>query len=121
MGTGKASFATVAFVLLSLLVSGVLSYWITNASTDPLGLPQILVPLGLFGLLVALAIAVPMKVSNLNALPSSEGEMIRLEWLKAYVGRLLGPLFAFAMQATLGYGPLLGVLCALTLFVAVTA
>lgn len=72
-------------------------------------------------LLMALAFAAPLNVSRLNQHQAAEQSMVMLEWLKAYVGRLCGPIFALAVQNWLGYGPLLGMLCSTTVAVALTA
>ncbi|CAK9046351.1 unnamed protein product [Durusdinium trenchii] len=51
----------------------------------------------------------------------AEHSIVVLEWLKAYVGRLLGPFCAVLLYSLLGYGPVLGVLAAATAMVTLTA
>lgn len=75
----------------------------------------------LAALLVALAIATPDSVSRLNGLPDSEHCMVTLEWAKAYIGRLLGFVFALVTYRYSGYMTLLGSLSAATLLVVATA
>mmetsp|Transcript_7324 Transcript_7324/g.20557 ORF Transcript_7324/g.20557 Transcript_7324/m.20557 type:complete len:763 (-) Transcript_7324:314-2602(-) len=77
--------------------------------------------LELVTLLAALALAAPHHVSRLYQLKDAEQAIVILEWLKAYVGRLFAPIFAIAVQAYLGYGPLLVMLSATTISVAFSA
>lgn len=75
----------------------------------------------LAALLIALAIATPLSASRLNELKDAEQSTVKLEWLKAYVGRIFGPIFSLVVQNWLGYDPLLVILCLATVLVAVTA
>lgn len=72
-------------------------------------------------LLITLACVEPRNVTSLNQRKDAERSMVMLEWLKAYVGRLLGPVAALAIQNWLGFGPLLALLCCATVAVALTA
>mmetsp|Transcript_30862 Transcript_30862/g.98464 ORF Transcript_30862/g.98464 Transcript_30862/m.98464 type:complete len:820 (-) Transcript_30862:90-2549(-) len=72
-------------------------------------------------LMIILAVAAPISASRLYRLKDAERSIVVLEWMKAYVGRLCGPLFAVLAYSWLGYGPLLGVLCAATAVVTLTA
>jgi len=72
-------------------------------------------------LLVALAIATPDSVSRLNGLPDAERSMVLVEWLKAYIGRLIGFVFALVVLSYVGYVPLLAALSVATALVVFTA
>lgn len=72
-------------------------------------------------LMVALAIAAPFNASRLLQQKDAERCVVLLEWMKAYIGRLLGPIFAVLFYRWAGYGPLLGVLSLATAVVTVTA
>jgi MFS family permease len=77
--------------------------------------------LQLAALMVMLAVAAPFNASRLYKLHDAERVIVTLEWMKAYVGRLLGPFFAILMYTTLGYGPLLACLYIAAVGVALTA
>lgn len=65
-------------------------------------------------LMVSLAIASPVGDSSLYQCKDAERLLVRLEWMKAYIGRGVGPLFALAIYAWCGPNALimvLGVLC----------
>lgn len=70
---------------------------------------------------VALGIAAPRNAAHLHQQPDAERCLVLLEWLRAYVGRLLGPLFAVIFYRCVGYVPLLGMLCLATAVVTATA
>eukprot|EP00930_Biecheleria_cincta_P048163 TRINITY_DN33511_c0_g1_i1.p1 TRINITY_DN33511_c0_g1~~TRINITY_DN33511_c0_g1_i1.p1 ORF type:complete len:778 (-),score=83.47 TRINITY_DN33511_c0_g1_i1:97-2430(-) len=72
-------------------------------------------------ILVALAMATPQSVSRLYQSPDAEGTLVSLEWLKAYIGRLIGPVVALAIYICLGHDALVAVLCAGTILVALSA
>lgn len=73
------------------------------------------------GLLVALAIASPFNASRLYQLEDAERAIVILEWMKAYIGRLIGPFIAVVVYTQVGYGPLLAILCSATIVVTLTA
>lgn len=77
--------------------------------------------LELAALMVALSIAAPFNASRQYGLRDAERATVLLEWMKAYIGRLLSPLFAIVMYNFLGYRALLSVLCALTAIATLTA
>jgi len=77
--------------------------------------------LELAALMVALAIIAPFNASRLYGLRDAERASVILEWMKAYIGRLLSPLFAIVVYNLVGYRALLSVLCALTALATVTA
>jgi len=85
------------------------------------GLNAAVAGLELAVLLIALAIAAPFNASRLYQMKDAERSVVVLEWLKAYIGRLIGPIFALAVQNWLGYDPLLAMLCVATVTVAMTA
>lgn len=72
-------------------------------------------------LLQALAVAAPQNISKLHKHQDAESSLVTLEWLKAYVGRLLAPVFAVMVQTHCGSGPLFVLLGSATVLVAVTA
>eukprot|EP00929_Paragymnodinium_shiwhaense_P060021 TRINITY_DN30012_c0_g1_i1.p1 TRINITY_DN30012_c0_g1~~TRINITY_DN30012_c0_g1_i1.p1 ORF type:complete len:844 (-),score=188.52 TRINITY_DN30012_c0_g1_i1:414-2945(-) len=72
-------------------------------------------------LMISLAMAAPFNASRLNQFKDAEQTTVMLEWLKAYVGRLLGPLFSVLVYSFVGYGPLLVSLCVATAVVTLTA
>lgn len=71
-------------------------------------------------LLVGLCAAAPKFEAGLQRLEDAEQTIVTLEWLKAYVGRLVGPIFAVAVYVFFGYDALLGILIAATIGIAVT-
>jgi MFS family permease len=77
--------------------------------------------LELAGLIVTLAVAAPLNASRLHQLQDAECAIVILEWLKAYVGRLLGPCVAVILYIYVGFGALLTVLCLASLTVITTA
>jgi len=72
-------------------------------------------------LMIALAMATPFNASRLYKLKNAERAVVRLEWMKAYMGRLLGPLFAVLLYNWVGYRTLLALLCTATCVVTLTA
>jgi len=72
-------------------------------------------------LMVALGMAAPFNASRFYRHKDAERSIVILEWMKAYIGRLLGPFFAVAVYKVLGYFPLLVVLSLATLLVGATA
>jgi MFS family permease len=72
-------------------------------------------------LMIALAMAAPFNASRLSQLRDAERSMVMLEWMKAYVGRIGGPLFAVLVYSWAGYGPLLAGLVIATAVVTLTA
>jgi hypothetical protein len=68
-----------------------------------------------------LAVIAPSNVARLNQLRDSERSLIRLEWLKSYVGRFLGPLFALVVYERFGFQTLLTGLGLALILVARTA
>jgi MFS family permease len=75
----------------------------------------------LVALAVTLAVASPFNASRLYQLQDAEHTIVVLEWMKAYIGRLLGPLLAVLIYTQVGYGPLLTILCLATIVVTFTA
>jgi hypothetical protein len=73
----------------------------------------------LVGLMIVLAIGAPFNDSRLNELRDAEQSMVWLEWMKAYFGRLLGPLFAIIVYNWAGHQLLLNVLRILTVLVTI--
>jgi len=72
-------------------------------------------------LMIALGMAAPFNASRLYQLQDAEYATAMLEWMKAYIGRLFGPIFAIFVYSWMGYGTLLAVLCGGTAVVALTA
>jgi len=72
-------------------------------------------------LMIALAMAAPFNATRLYQLKDAERAIVMLEWMKAYIGRLLGPLFAILTYDMVGYGAVLTVLCSATALVTLTA
>lgn len=75
----------------------------------------------LAGLVVMLAVAAPLNASRLYQLRDAERTIVTLEWLKAYIGRLLGPFAAVVVYTQVGYSALLAALSAATFAVVLTA
>jgi MFS family permease len=71
--------------------------------------------------MIALAMAAPFNASRLTKLRDAERSMVTLEWMKAYVGRMGGPLFAVVVYSWAGYRPLLAALALATAVVTLTA
>eukprot|EP00927_Polykrikos_kofoidii_P041948 TRINITY_DN3582_c0_g1_i5.p1 TRINITY_DN3582_c0_g1~~TRINITY_DN3582_c0_g1_i5.p1 ORF type:complete len:842 (+),score=109.48 TRINITY_DN3582_c0_g1_i5:98-2527(+) len=72
-------------------------------------------------LCVALGMAAPFNASRLYQLPDAEYATAMLELMKAYIGRILGPLAAFIAYSVYGYNVIFGLMCLLTLVVPLTA
>lgn len=72
-------------------------------------------------LMIALALAAPFNASRLYKQKGAERSIVILEWLKAYVGRLLGPFFAVLLYSYAGYGTVLALLSMATALVTLTA
>jgi hypothetical protein len=115
----KAAIATLVALVCFICVTNLTSPW----AEDSAGSAFRLVPIALetLALLVVLAIAAPVRVSQFYRLRDAEQSMVTLEWLKAYVGRLLGPAIGIALQLFVGHQTLLLFLCGVTGFVALTA
>merc|ERR1712232_123900 len=64
----------------------------------------------LVGLMVVLGVASPFNAYRLYQLEDAEQAIVILEWMKAYIGRLLGPFVAVVIYTQVGYGPLLSLL-----------
>jgi len=75
----------------------------------------------LTALMIVLAMVAPLSATRLNQLEDAEQVTVILEWMKAYVGRLLGPMFTVFIYNWLGYGAMLTILCCATTGVAMTA
>jgi len=75
----------------------------------------------LMALMIVLAMVAPLSTTRLNQLDDAEQVTVILEWMKAYVGRLLGPIFTVLVYNWLGYGVVLSILCVATIGVAMTA
>lgn len=72
-------------------------------------------------LMVALGMAAPFNAAKLYQQKDAEHSIVVLEWLKAYIGRLLGPFCSVLLYSFLGYGPVLAVLALATALVTLTA
>ena len=72
-------------------------------------------------LMIALGMAAPFNAAKLYQQKDAEHSIVVLEWLKAYIGRLLGPFCAVLLYSFLGYGPVLAVLALATALVTLTA
>ncbi|CAJ1429553.1 unnamed protein product, partial [Effrenium voratum] len=59
-------------------------------------------------LMIALGMAAPFNAAKLYQQKDAEHSIVILEWLKAYIGRLLGPFCAVLLYSFAGYGPVLG-------------
>merc|ERR1712194_801417 len=70
---------------------------------------------------ISLALIAPRNVSKLYRHKHAERSLVTLEWMKAYVGRLLGPITALVVHNTFGFGPLLALLFVGSFAVAATA
>jgi len=57
-------------------------------------------------LMIALAMAAPFNAARLYQLKDAERAVVLLEWMKAYIGRLLGPLCAVLLYTWVGYSTL---------------
>ena len=88
-------------------------------STDLLTLLSRIFELGI--LMIALGMAAPFNAAKLYQQKDAEHSIVVLEWLKAYIGRLLGPFCAVLLYSFLGYGPVLAVLALATALVTLTA
>jgi len=77
--------------------------------------------LQLAALVATLAVAAPVNASRLYQLEDAERAIVILEWMKAYIGRLLGPFVAVVIYSFFGYGSVLMLLCCATCVVAITA
>jgi len=75
----------------------------------------------LAALMIVLAMVAPLGTTRLNQLNDAEQVTVILEWMKAYGGRLLGPIFTVLVYNWLGYGVVLTILCCTTIGVAMTA
>jgi hypothetical protein len=75
----------------------------------------------LAALMIVLAMVAPLGTIRLNQLNDAEQVTVVLEWMKAYGGRLLGPIFTVLVYNWLGYGVVLTILCFTTIGVALTA
>jgi len=70
---------------------------------------------------ISLAFVAPLNVSKLYQHKHVERSLVTLEWIKAYAGRLLGPMVALLVHNLFGFGPLIAVLFTGTFVVALTA
>jgi len=75
----------------------------------------------LAALVITLAVAAPFNASRLYQVRDAERAIVTLEWMKAYIGRLLGPFVAVMIYTHVGYNSLLACLCGATLVVDLTA
>jgi len=112
----------ISFVLL--VAMALICMWTTTESwlggvSEERSTSLIMVELVL--LQVSLACVAPLNVSKLYQHRHAERSLVTLEWMKAYVGRLLGPLAAALVQSLFGLGPLMAMLFTSAFVVAVTA
>ena len=75
----------------------------------------------LAALMIVLALVAPLGTIRLNQLNDAEQVTVILEWMKAYGGRLLGPIFTVLVYNWLGYDVVLTILSFTTIGVAMTA
>lgn len=111
----RVAIATVAAVAALHLGASLIGGGAAGAET------VVLIGIELIALMVALAIAAPLNASKLFGQKNAEGDMVLLEWLKAYIGRLLGPVIAIVVHDWLGYWAQLTMLCVVTVSIALTA
>jgi len=115
--SGKISFVLlVAMALMCMWTT--MDSWLGGAK-DEMSTSLIMVELLL--LKISLALVAPVNVSKLYQHRHAERSLVTLEWVKAYVGRLGGPLAAVLVLSFLGLGPLMAMLFTCTCVVAVTA
>jgi len=115
--SSKLSFALLVTMALMCMWT-TMENWLGGAK-DEMSTSLIMVELLL--LKISLALVAPRNVSELYQHKHAERSLVTLEWAKAYVGRLAGPLVALLVQNFLGVGPLLAMLLTCTSVVAVTA
>merc|ERR1719220_2061101 len=70
---------------------------------------------------ISLAFAAPLNVSKLYQSKHAERSLVMMEWVKAYAGRLLGPIITLMVYNWIDYNALLFMLFSATVVVAVTA
>jgi hypothetical protein len=94
----------------ALLATAVLLTWLQeHAVADIFRLQLRLATLG--ALAAALGAAAPFQATLVSHVTDAERHTVILEWLKAYVGRLLGPLVAVLLYDSLGFSSILVMLC----------
>lgn len=113
----KASLAALA-ILLVLCSLYCMGGWFNRHSKD-LNTAFFLSVLVL--LQICMALAAPLKVSKLYRHKHIERSLVSMEWAKAYIGRLLGPVVALLIHNFFGYVPLLIMLFSGAVVVALTA
>jgi len=117
----KTKEAAMAIVMLAIVI------FATNLGLDSLCVAKNNMELAITAtaelalIQVALAMAAPVNVARLNQHKDAERSLVMLEWLKAYAGRLLAPMFALTVQHFFGYDALFACLCVGTVTVAYTA
>lgn len=104
---------------VALLVAGVEPPSAAGEDGEILTLMLRIFELGI--LMIALGLAAPFNASKLYEQRDAERTIVILEWLKAYVGRVLGPITVVGMYSFVGYGPVLLALSAATAAVTFTA
>jgi len=70
---------------------------------------------------ISLALVAPSNVSRLYRHKHVERSLVTLEWAKAYVGRILGPIAVLVVHSVFGFAPVLLMLFGGTFLVAATA
>ena len=119
-GTTVSKIISGAIGGAALLVAGLQPQNIANdGDGELLTLLSRIFELGI--LMIALGMAAPFNAAKLYQQKDAEHSIVVLEWLKAYIGRLLGPFCAVLLYSFVGYGPVLAVLALATALVTLTA
>jgi len=118
-GTSKSKMAYGLIGVVALVIASLTPRNVTGEDGEFLTLLARICELAI--LMVALGMAAPFNASQFYRHKDAERSIVLLEWMKAYIGRLLGPFFAVATYTLVGYFPLLVVLSLATLLVGVTA
>lgn len=103
----------------ALLVAGLQPRSVVGEDGELMTLLTRIFELGI--LMIALGMAAPFNAAKLYQQKDAEHSIVVLEWMKAYIGRLLGPFCAVLLYSFVGYGPVLAVLATATALVTMTA
>lgn len=114
--TLKANARNASFAILAsaAIFSVVIAWWFSSGELSK-GQHSAIFLAELVSLTTCLAFAVPTKVLKL------EQDLVLLEWSKAYLGRIGGPVVTLVVHHVFGPGPMLGLLFVATTLVAVAA
>jgi len=118
-GADVSKWASGAIGLIALVITSAAPRSVIGEDGDLLALMTRICELAI--LMIALGMAAPLNASRLYQLKDAERAIVLLEWMKAYIGRLLGPLFAVLVYHWVGYRALLGALGSATAVVTLTA